>query len=269
MRTISWFTRRWEINRLNISSFFRNSFSLFIIISATSLFSSCKKGPEPLSENSVISGTARTYNSSENDTITVVANGPYGSSSQVTSAGGSYTFNGLGNGTYRLDFIKKGYGTIRQYGIQLFGYDTVKAIGVSLFRTYSSYKIPEFKRITFGTKPRAFPEYMCVVLETNQILGYFPMLFFLSTDKNVTYRSFQKCSGDYWVYGPYETIKEDKIYIELQSLPFASGSEVFIIGYVCNQDEYYYGYFDRYLGYEEWSTLESNKHTPVMSFIMP
>jgi hypothetical protein len=34
--------------------------------------------------------------------------------------------SGLGNGTYYIDYRKEGYGTVRQYGIQLFGNDTAR-----------------------------------------------------------------------------------------------------------------------------------------------
>lgn len=248
----------------------RNRLFCFIFISVISLIFSCKKEPEPIYSDSSITGVAHVFNSYDNDTITVIATGPYGSISQVTDKDSRYNFEGLGNGTYRLDFMKDGYGTIHQYGIQLFGFNEVMAPATHLFRKYSKYEIPVFSGINFGVRPRAFPEQMCVIISSKQQLGYFPLLFYLSTDENVSYQNYQVCIGNYDVYGPFETVKDDKIYIGLNLIPFSSGSKVYLTGYVCNKSEYTYdGYIDRYLGKLALSTFEADKQTPVMNFIMP
>ena len=135
--------------------------------------------------------------------------------------------------------------------------------------TYSDYNLPDFRNISFGIQPRAFPEQMCVVFETNQKEGQFPVLFYMSTDRNVSYKNYEICFSWYWLYGPYEPIKDYKIYIELERLPFESGDEIFVMGYVCNKEEYGDWSSNLYTGYEELSTLEPDKHTPLMSFIIP
>jgi hypothetical protein len=52
-------------------------------------------------------------------------------------------------------------------------------------------------------------------------------------------------------------------------LTFKSGTEVFLIAYVGNPEEILNGYFDSFLGVEQFSTLIPEKHSQVMSFIMP
>lgn len=231
-------------------------------------FLSCESGPEPVTENSTIAGYAGLDRFIKDDSIMVVATGPYGKNVAVTDKNGLYKFTGLGNGTYSLAIMKEGYGTIKQYGIQLFGYDSVKVASVRLFKLYTDYKIPVIYKISTGPLPRS-NIYNCLILSTHQKLGYFPLLFFLSSDKNVNFKTYKYCIGQYFVTGPFESVKDDIIYMELNKLPFKSGEEVFLIGYVCNLDEFQSGYFDRFLGTETLSTFESDKHTPVMSFIMP
>ncbi len=247
----------------------RNRVSLFVIISGTCLFSSCEKGPDPLFTNSVITGYANILYSGENDTILVVATGPYGSKSQVTGERGKYFFNGLGNGTYRLDFIKEGYGTLRQYGLQLFGNDTAGARNVKLFKRDFSYIMPGLQRIVIEIKPGTDPEKFYVAIETGQNMGYLPVVFFMDVKNSVTYKKYIKSYGSFDIEPGYSGSGRDKVYIDPDLLPFESGKIIYIIGYAYNPDEYYYGYFNRYLGMEEYSTLDPEKHSSVMSFIMP
>jgi hypothetical protein len=186
----------------------------------------------------------------------------------MTDINGLFKFKGLGNGTYSLTYSRPGYGSIKQYGIQILGDDSVRVEFVSLFKTYSDYKIPEIERIYIGAMPRSSAT-NCLILTTKQKLGYFPILFFMSTGKEVNYRNFKYVTGHYWVRGPFETPNYDIIYIELDYLPFNHGDKIYLIGYVCNLDEYDRGYFDRYTGYEALSTLMAGNHTPVMEFILP
>lgn len=260
------------VNRSNSHLFCRSRinliFTLIALIVMQLSFSSCERIPDPLFASSVIKGAATT-DSGRHDSILVVANGPYGRKSVYNDETGYYEITGLGNGTYRLDFIKEGYGTLKQYGLQLFGNDTIQARRVTLYSTYSDYILPDFKGISLGLKPRLYATDTCVIIATNQKEGPFPILFFLSTYKSVSYLNYQVFCSNYDIYGPFEEIKDYKIYIELKTLPFESGSEIFVIGYVCNLGEDRSGCFNKYLGREEWSTLEPEKHTPLMSFIMP
>jgi len=229
---------------------------------------SCERNPEPLTENSILVGYAGHSSSNRDDSITVVAKGPYGTKSLTTDINGFYKFTGLGNGTYTLSFMRDGFGTIKQYGIQLFGGDSVRAYNVRLFRLITGYTVPDFVKISFGPIPRSnSSEHL--ILSTHQKLGYFPLLFFMSKNRNVNNVVFNYIEGNYWVMGPFEKPNYDAIYIELRNLPFKSGEEVFIIGYVCNLDEFRVGYVDTYLGIDIFSTLKADQHTPVMSFIMP
>jgi hypothetical protein len=241
---------------------------LILIFFGSIFFSSCRKIPDPITKNGIIAGYAGLYPNSIDDSIEVTARGPYGKASTMTDINGLFKFKGLGNGTYSLIYSKPGYGSIRQYGLQMFGNDSIRVEYVRLFKTYDDYKIPEFERVYIGAMPRSSAT-NCLILTTKQKLGYFPLLFFMSTGKEVNYRNFKYTEGHYWVRGPFETPNYDIIYIELNYLPFNHGDKVYLIGYVCNLDEFDSGFFDRYTGYPALSTLMPDNHTPVMEFILP
>lgn len=242
---------------------------LAILIFAGSFFiSSCQKIPDPVTSDGIIAGYAGLTASTKDDSIVVTAKGPYGKASIKTDVNGMFKFRGVGNGTYTLSYSKDGYGTIRQYGIQVFGNDSVAVSFVRLFKAYPDYKIPEFERVYIGAMPRSSAT-NCLILTTKQKLGYFPLVFFMSDSKDVTYRNFKYSLADYYVRGPFETPNNDIIYINLDYLPFNHGEKVYIMGYVCNKEEYLSGYFDRYSGFEALSTLLTEKHTPVMEFVIP
>ena len=217
--------------------------------------------------NSIIDGYADVYQSmGENSNIKVVASGPYGQTSAQTGEGGHYKITGLGNGTYRLDFKKEGYGTIRKYGIQLYGNDTMYAGQVNLFKRYDSYKLPVFRGVTIETRGNVY-----IVVEPDK-LGFevvTPIVFFMDPEKSVDYKNYTFSCGNYYIWRPDQSYDYFNLYIDSNRLPFKSGTEVFIIGYVCNPNEIDNGYFDKYLGLDELSTLIPEKHSQVMSFRMP
>jgi hypothetical protein len=257
----------WVKNRPSTHILFPDRIFLILIIQVSFIFSSCEKKPEPLYTNSVITGYSNVYESiGEDMDITVVAYGPYGQSAIHTGEGGNYAITGLGNGTYMLDFIKEGYGTIRKYGIQLFGNDTVYAGQVLLFKKYDSYKLPVFRGVTIETRGNLY-----IVVEPDK-LGFeavTPLVFFMDVEKSVDYKNYTYSTGNFIKWRPDQISDYFNLYIAADYLPFKSGTEVFIIGYVCNPNEINNGYFDKYLGIEELSTLIPEKHSQVMSFIMP
>jgi hypothetical protein len=247
---------------------FRDKLILLSIITGIIWFSSCKKEPEPLFSNSVIKGSALAYNS--NEIITVVANGPYGKTTINTENSGGYMFTGLGNGTYRLDFTNEGYGTIRIYGIQLYGNDTVTIGQVRLFKKYDNYLLPVFRKVSINTDILGLGAPV-IVVETNltDFTPNMPIVFFMDVNKNVDYKNYSYCPP-YYEAGKFSLNRDNiDLLFRPDNLPYRSGTEVYIIAYVANPDEVNFGYFNTYLGISQFSTLVPEKHSQVMSFIMP
>jgi hypothetical protein len=195
--------------------------------------------------------------------INIIATGPYGKANGVTKPDGSFILDGLGNGTYRLDFTKEGYGTIKLYGLQLFGGDTISLATFHIFKKYDTFVLPAFTKISVEVS--AYPR---VVIETDRIFeGSFqmPVVVFLDSKKNVSYNSLpcRTLSPMGWDQGRISLV------FDTDQLPFESGTTVYLIAYVGNPAEIVNGYTDSFLGVEEYSTLIPEKHSQVLSFIMP
>lgn len=235
----------------------------------------CEKDPQPLTTNSVITGRAQLYYHPYVDPpyyIKVVASGPYGQKSAITDEEDVFVISGLGNGTYYLDYYKEGYGTMRQYGIQLFGGDTVRAEQTRLFKEVEYYfKVPDILRVYLGIHDRLFPirDFICIEFDVHSSPGYYdlPVMFFADTKSDVSWQDYA------FAFPGTDAILDNRgqlmAYIEPELLPFKSGEEVFLVGYACNTDENSAGYLDAYLGTIQYSTLQKNNHSNTISFIMP
>jgi hypothetical protein len=231
----------------------------------------CEKDPEPLTTNSAITGWASLYNeySDESVNIRVTATGPYGHKSATVDASGMFMIDGLGNGTYSLDYSLDGYGTIRQYGIRLFGNDTARVQGAQLFKM-PSVAVPSFTKAYTEIRDRYGPPTTFVCIETSvsdhSIFGLEVMIY-MKTGSDVAWNKYD------FFYPASDANFNDAnvhtVYIDPAVLPFKSGTEVYLKGYSCNTQEYYYGYLDTYLGESMLSTLDKSKSTTVLSFIMP
>lgn len=222
--------------------------------------------------NSVITGYSDVWESmGESTNIRVVAYGPYGQQETMTGDGGQFVISGLGNGTYMLDFIKEGFGTIRKHSIQLFGNDTAHVGQVFLFKKYDNFVLPDFVKISTGLIWNSH----AVILETSMtaanggIIPFIPVVIYLDSLKTVSWQNFSMVYPN--VEATYPPSGGEKLifYIRTDYLQYKSGTEVFFIAYVANPNEIYNGYFDKYLGIEQLSTLLPEKHSEVMSFIMP
>lgn len=228
--------------------------------------------------NSAISGYSGlrdSYGQNENANIQVIANGPYGQTVTHTGDGGHYLFSGLGDGTYSLTFKKEGYGDVRMYSIQLFGNDTAYVDQVSLFKMYD-IPMPVLSNVRVEINPRyGGPDYPAVVMETtmigNGILpGPLPLLLYIDSLKSVSYKSYA------YVYPYLHAAFSDRgggridfVFNPGGIFPFKKGTIVYFQAYVANPEEYISGYFDNYLGVQQLSTLFTDRHSEVMSFIMP
>jgi hypothetical protein len=239
------------------------------------IFFSCKKDIVPMFTNSSISGYADIHQSNgENANIQVIASGPYGMTIAKTGDGGHYMISGLGNGTYRLDFSKEGYGTIKMFNVQLFGNDTVYESQVILFKKYDKFQLPLFTKVSLTSNQRFGPN-PTVIIETSMSIyegvlpSPLPVVLFIDTVKSVSYKSY--ASAYSILFPAFADSGEGKIDFIFNPayLPYKKGTEVYFIAYVANPDEIQSGYFDKYLGIEQLSTLIPEKHSQVFSFIMP
>jgi len=229
---------------------------------------SCEKEPTPMYINSVLRGHAFTsdYETSYSGT-NITAYGPYGSTTTTTDESGQFTFAGLGNGTYRLEYSRKGYGTIVRYNIRLFGNDTVEIGGINIFRRDDSFVLPAFLNVSTGTESNTSKT---VYIETSMNTITYPLSVVVFTDtlNTLTYKTSQNFTN---VYPQYSSAHPERVSFLFNSygLPFRKGATVYLIAYVCNSEEINYAYFDQYLGTPQLSTLNPDKHSAVMSFIMP
>jgi hypothetical protein len=226
-----------------------------------------------MTTNSVITGIARSRDAIDFGVINILATGPYGQSSAQTDDNGRFMIPGLGNGTYCLDYSREGYGTIRQYNIQLFGNDTVTARFVELFKKPEARYLPFLENAYNDIRPRSYPQKTFVCIDTNlsPTAESFALQFLLclGTDENV---SWNNCRVYDFLWEMAVNNEQMTIYLDPDRLRnvylFATGEKVFVRGYLCNKQESN-GYLDTYLGTIQYSTLDKTMSTNVVSFITP
>jgi hypothetical protein len=256
----------------NTQRFFRKCQFIFGILALIGLFPGCEKDPEALTSNSVITGHVALNNSNpvEPSEIKVVASGPYGHSTSSTDGYGNFVIGGLGNGTYYLDYKKAGYGSVRQYNIQLFGGDTVRAYEVILFEKPGDFEMPELtkayiKRIPYGDP---FGDYIRIETDVNTYFDY-QIVFYMSDRNDV---SCNKNTFSVRAWPRMLSLQPEILAFEFQNygLPFESGTKVYLRAYSCNIAEWQSGgYVDIYHGTEILSTLDKSRASNVISFNMP
>ncbi len=232
------------------------------------LFAGCEKDPVPLTTNSVIYGIARA--DYEGGGVTVTAFGPYGNKSSVTDEDDNFSIGGLGNGTYYLEYMKEGFGTLRQYSIRVFGNDTVRAYITQLYRMPELVYPPALLRAYTGVRPRSYPEKTWIAIDTDfrqeEInKKIYQMVLFFSDKKDVSWSSSRQ-SGFF-----HDLQFNDQlltIYIDIPRMKFKTGTTVYVIAYPCNNQENS-PYLDTYLGRLIYSTLDKDHPSNVVSFVMP
>jgi len=235
------------------------------------LLPGCEKEPEPLTTNSAITGYVSISDPlvEEPGNIKVTATGPYGHKSTTTLPDGYFLIEGLGNGTYYVDYSKEGYGTLREYGIRLFGADTVRVGGTSLFKL-PSINLPAFVKAYTAIRDRYGPPttFVCIETTVSDYMAFeLDIMIYMDTSAEVAWNRYAS-------YYPatdanFNDANIHTIYIDPEILPFESGTKVYLKGYPCNISEYGYNYLDTYLGIPVFSTLDKTKSTAVLSFIMP
>jgi hypothetical protein len=256
----------------NTQRSFRKYLILLGIAVLSGLFPGCEKDPEALTTNSAITGhvALNNLNPVEPSGIKVVASGPYGHSTSSTDGYGNFVIGGLGNGTYYLDYSKKGYGSVRQYNIQLFGGDTVRAFDVILFEKPGDFEMPELtkayvKKIPYG---EAFGDYIWIETDVNTYFDY-QIIFYMSDRNDV---SWNRYTFSVRAWPRMLSLQPEILAFEFQNygLPFESGTTVYLRAFPCNISEWQSGgYVDIYHGTAILSTLDKSRASNVISFIMP
>ncbi len=240
---------------------------MLAIVLAALLINGCEKDPVPLTTNSVIYGIAQ---ADYEGGITVTAFGPYGNKSTITDKDGNFSIDGLGNGTYYLEYMKEGFGTIRQHSIQVFGNDTVRAYITQLYRMPELKVLPAFLRAYTGVRPRNYPEKTWIAIDTdfrqeNINEKIYQMVLFLGDRKDVSWSNSKQSGFSYDIQFNDQLMT---IYIDIPRLSFKTGTTVYVIGYPCNNQENS-PYLDTYLGRLLYSTLDKDHPSNVVSFVMP
>jgi hypothetical protein len=232
-----------------------NRLRLFIATALVAIgLAGCEKDPEPLYDKGMIKGHIylRTpdYENIDGDKVNVIAHGPYGNKSTTSDPNGRYTLSGLGNGTYEIEFYKTGYGIWRLPGQQVFGNDTL-IISACLYQKID-YKMP-----SLTVNQLVINDYPTTVLEEKIRLFY-------SDTKVVNYKNYLYTEMTY----TYED-ESGKEYMAYNSNPqrpnygpiFDLGQTMYIIGYVCNEDDP--GYFNEYYNHVIYSTVDEHQHSAI------
>jgi hypothetical protein len=252
-----------------------NRLSLFAAIAITAvLLSSCRKDPEPLLDNGMITGYIDIYNTGgalKGNDVRIIAHGPYGDKSTVSDYEGNYELPGLGNGTYQVEFNKEGYGIYRRQSMQVFGNDTL-IISARLYKK-SSYKMPNLGTVMY------YPAFenmdsRSVAIETDIPAGNYEEMqirVFLNDTKEVSYKNYK------YTDTPYAYNRENATQLMIVNadphLPndggtiFPHGQTRYMIAYVCSREDN--GYFDEYYGLPIYSTADEQQHSGIFEIKYP
>lgn len=252
------------MNHLNIHILCRNS---LVFLTLTLLAQGCEKDPEPLTTNSVIRGSVFVSDYETVESIKVIARGPYGDKSVFTKAGDNFLIDGLGNGTYCVEYIKEGYGTTEQCGLQLFGNDTVYG-GVTLYKNPGPFKVPSLIRAYIGYPIEPDLPFICIETDAKQEV-YLQIQLFLKSGSDVAWNKYNTYINI--LYSAFDYEKDMWIiYLPLNyedRSPFQTGQKVYIKAYAFNLLDR--GYVDAYLGLRVFSSLDKSRSSNVVDVIMP
>lgn len=234
-----------------------------LIISVISL--RCEDDIEPLFSQGMVTGTVFMQDKSSASNTNIIAHGPYGSSSTVSNADGTYTLTGLGNGTYNIEFHKEGYGRKFLHGVQVFGKDTLPAQNIWLFKM-ADYKMPELKVLFYNATFSHMDEHSIAFstdipadnTEEAQIRA------FISDVEDVSHKNYIHSSQMYRShYNPSFLVVNAS-----RNPRFEKGQTLYLIAYVCSNNEENGEYSD-YYGLPIFSTVDEEQHSRIFKFIAP
>jgi hypothetical protein len=241
--------------------------SVFAAIVITAVFlCCCEKDPEPLFDNGMITGKVVIYNPGGTlygSNVSIIARGPYGSKSTLSDYEGNYELSGLGNGTYEIEFNKKGYGIYRQPGIQVFGNDTL-TISAFLYKKLN-YKMPRLSGIMYYLP---YEDIHSVGIVTDIPADNYEALqirVFLSDTKGVSFKNYMYTATPYLYHRDNATqlmlFDADPNIVNTDKTIFQHGQTRYMIAYVCDRNDP--GYFNEYYGMYIYSTVDEQQHSKV------
>jgi hypothetical protein len=241
--------------------------SVFAAIVITAVFlCCCEKDPEPLFDNGMITGNVSIYNQGGTlygSNVSIIARGPYGSKSTLSDYEGNYELSGLGNGTYEIEFNKKGYGIYRQPGIQVFGNDTL-TISAFLYKKLN-YKMPRLSGIMYYLP---YEDIHSVGIVTDIPADNYEALqirVFLSDTKGVSFKNYMYTATPYLYHRDNATqlmlFDADPNIVNTDKTIFQHGQTRYMIAYVCDRNDP--GYFNEYYGMYIYSTVDEQQHSKV------
>lgn len=237
-----------------------------ITVGTILLLTACEKDePEPTFSEGVIRGTTFYYDYTgfysgtlPLDNVTVKATGPYGSKTALTNADGEYEINGLGNGTYEIEFVKEGWGATKFYSVQIYGNDV-------LDYDQRMWKRPDFAMPVLETQNEVkFEGY--VTLRSNLPVGTSEgphLRAFFSKTSDVSCFKYDYTSAEY-AGSYYET--EGHLYYSFFKGWDDPDKLSYMIAYVCAyEDQGGYGY-DYFLDLVTFPSIDPKKHSQVFKF---
>jgi hypothetical protein len=237
------------------------------------LYNSCKKESEPLYSNGTVTGTVKMHDDTDAANTIIIAHGPYGSSSTLSDADGKYKLPGLGNGTYKIEFSKNGYGSKFRQGVQVFGYDTVY-LDIELYKK-ADYKMPKLSSVLYYPSFSDMDEYSVAIVtdipwDNNEIMQ---IRVFVSDTENVSNKNYRHSDQAY----VYERENHTRVMVvcanpgivnSANDYLYEKGQTLYLIAYVCSIYEEI-GEFDEYYGVPIFSTVDEQKHSQVIEIIAP
>jgi hypothetical protein len=179
--------------------------------------------------------------------------------STKTDDQGVFWFRNVGNGTYDLECTLEGYGSLKLYGIKVFGNDTVTAPFLSEMSALpdKKLKLPVFTSANLHNN--------VIEITTDQTEcgeGIPSVIFFFGNDDQVSYENYSCFS-----YSGIGVCCNCEIYIYDIENTFASNDKVYVVGYIIGQFDD--GYMDMHSGRKVFPTINTESRSNVISFIMP
>lgn len=243
------------------------------------LIISCEeKKPEPYFSDGVLTGQANITDYEYNTSMTyagtsVRLKGPYGTIGTLTDDNGYFIFDKLGNGTYELSISREKYGTVRSFGIRIFGTDTVGPMWENLYRSYREITPPQLISQLSEETAKIYIDGSVIAFRTDQpscCLDYpIPaMVFYIGGDNEVNLNNFK-----YSVEASMQYFNQTMIYyFDYTSdikFNFSSGDKYYVKGYIRNPEASYEGYWDPYQNKTVYPTMNTKTGTNTATFTIP
>jgi hypothetical protein len=235
-----------------------------ITVGTILLLIACEKDElEPTFSDGVLKGTVWYYDRIDTyygpvplENVTVKANGPYGSRTALTNANGEYEMNHMGNGTYEIEFLKKGWGATKFYSVRIFGNEELTV-------DQRIWKYPEFAMPVLDSKGEEY-DAGWVAFRSNlpESTTEIPTLrAFFSKSRDVSCFKYEYSDDGYYY------TNSGHLYYYFNLYPESQGETVFIVAYICDGSGY--GEFDQFRGLEVYPSINPEKHSQVIEYKIP